>query len=168
MIQTWRERLTCEIIPVLGAMLEKALAEQNFERQLRQLEEPYLIRADPYAEFKPIADPTWFYGRDDLVRLLPAALAQGQHVGIFGLRKVGKTSLANQLRQRFVATPAVFLDCQGLPAKAESYFEAICQELHSALKAQGIRRLPRRTVAHGRETPDSLLARCRRRSGELP
>ena len=143
LVQRWRERLGCEIIPVLSAMLEKALAEQNYERQLRQLEEPYLIRADPYAEFKPIADPTWFYGREDLVRLLPTALAQGQHVGIFGLRKVGKTSLANQLRQRFVATPAVFLDCQGLPAKAESYFEAICQELYSTLKAQGIKRLPR-------------------------
>src|SRR5688572_28282520 len=142
-VQLWREELGCEVIPLFGAMLEKALAEQNYERQLRQLEEPYLVRADPYAEFKPFADPTWFYGRSDLVENLPAALAQGQHIGIFGLREVGKTSQTNQLRQRFVATPTVFLDCQSLPAKAERYFDAIYRDLHTALRAQGIRRLPK-------------------------
>jgi hypothetical protein len=94
-IQRWRQQLGCEIIPLLGAMLEKASGESEYERRLRQLEEPYLIRADPYAEFKPIADPTWFYGRHELLERLPALLAQGQHVAIFGVRKVGKTSLTN-------------------------------------------------------------------------
>jgi len=158
-VQRWREQLGCEVIPLFGAMLEKALAEQNYERQLRQLEEPYLVRADPYAEFKPIADPTWFYGRSDLVENLPAALAQGQHVGVFGLRKVGKTSLSNQLRQRFVATPTVFLDCQSLPPNAERYFDAIYRELHSALRAQGVRRLPKlQTIHSGEEFTQGVVA----------
>jgi CHASE2 domain-containing sensor protein len=141
-IQTWRARLGCEIIAVLATMLERALATRNYERQLKELEEPYLVRVDPYAEFKPISDPMWFYGRGDLLDRLRAALAQGQHVGVFGLRKVGKTSLTNQLRQRFVATPSVFLDCQGLSTKAESYFDAIYRELHAELRALQVSRLP--------------------------
>ncbi len=143
MVQQWRQKLGCEIIPLLGAMLEKTSPEHGFERRLRQLEEPYLIRADPYAEFKPIADPMWFYGRQELLQRLPALLAQGQHAGVFGLRKVGKTSLTNQLRERFVSTPSAFLDCQGLPSKAESYFDAIYRELHAGVKRQGITRLPK-------------------------
>jgi hypothetical protein len=141
-IQKWRAELGCEIIPLLASMLERALAQGQYAQQLKELEEPYLVRADPYAEFKPVTDPAWFYGRGELMERLPAALAQGQHVGLFGLRKVGKTSLVNQLRQRFVATPAVSLDCQALPARAESYFDAIYRELHAEMGVQGIPRLP--------------------------
>lgn len=142
-IQDWRQQLGCEIIPIFATMLERSLAAGQYERQLREFEEPYLVRIDPYADFKPIFDPIWFYGRNDLVERLPAVLTQGQHVGIFGLRKVGKTSLANQLRQRFVATPTAFLDCQGLPPKAEYYFDTIYRELHKEMRSQKVRGLPK-------------------------
>lgn len=56
--------------------------------------------------------------------------------------KVGKTSLINQLRQRFVATPTVFIDCQALPNKAESYFTDILQQLYKGLTAQAVKKLP--------------------------
>ena len=118
-IHAWRGQLACEIIPLLSTILQKTLSTDDCERLLKELEEPYLARIDPYAESKPIHDPTWFYGRDELLKRLPAMLAQGQHVGIFGLRKVGKTSLINQLRQRFVTTPTVFIDCQAFSARAE-------------------------------------------------
>jgi len=122
-------------------MLEQAVLTGDSTRVLRDLEEPYLVRTDPYAESKPVLDPQWFYGRGELLHRLPAVLAQGQHVSLFGLRKVGKTSLINQLRQRFVATPTVFIDCQAWPAKAESYFAEILQQLHKGLTAQGVKDL---------------------------
>ncbi|MGE0820902.1 MAG: TIR domain-containing protein [Candidatus Binatia bacterium] len=109
---------------------------------MRELEEPYLVRTDPYAESKPVLDPQWFYGRGELLQRLPGVLTQGQHVGIFGLRKIGKTSLINQLRQRFIATPTVFIDCQALTNKAESYFAEILQQLHKQLTMQGTKKLP--------------------------
>ena len=122
--------------------MEKALSENNCLTRLKELEEPYLTRIDPYFESKPVQDPTWFYGRESLVQRLPAVLAQGQHVGIFGLRKVGKTSLTNQLYQHFVNTPTVIIDCQELPAQAEIYFEEILKQLYEQLKALNIKNLP--------------------------
>lgn len=158
-IREWRQAFGCEIIPLLSGMVAKALGEQNYQHQLKQLEEPYLIRSDPYAEFKPISDPVWFYGRGELVERLPSALAQGQHLAMFGLRKVGKTSLANQLRQRFVVTPAVFLDCQAFPPRAETYFDAIYRGIHSSLRVQRVRGLPPlRKVATVQDFSESMLA----------
>jgi len=141
-IHFWREQLDCEIIPLLSTILQKALSTDDCKRVLKELEEPYLARRDPYAESKPIHDPTWFYGRDELLKRLPAVLAQGQHVGIFGLRKVGKTSLINQLRQRFVATPTVFIDCQAFSAQVEIYLEEILKQLHAELRSHGIKGVP--------------------------
>jgi AAA domain len=142
-IHSLREKLGCETIPLLSSMLEKALLRDACERELKGLEEPYITRTDPYAEFNPIHDPTWFYGRHEFLQRLPAVLAQRQHVGIFGLRKVGKTSLTNQLRQRFGTTPTVFIDCQEFSARGEIYFEEILKQLHGELRAHRITRLPR-------------------------
>ncbi len=143
MLQSIRERLQCETIPLLLSILEKALAIEDCKRVLKDMEEPYLARIDPYTESKPIHDPTWFYGRDEFLDRLPAVLAQGQHVGLFGLRKVGKTSLINLLRQRFAATPTVFIDCQAFSEKAEIYFSEIVSQLHVELRTHGLKRLPR-------------------------
>jgi hypothetical protein len=49
--------------------------------------------------------------------------------------------LLNQLRQRFVTTPTVFIDCQVFQ-RANSYFAEILRQLHTVLTAQGMRGLP--------------------------
>jgi WD40 repeat protein len=143
-IHSLREELGCEVVPLLSSMLERTLArEEDCQRVLKELEEPYITRIDPYAESKPINDPNWFYGRDELLNRLPAVLAQGQHIGIFGLRKVGKTSLTNQLRQRFAETPTAFMDCQAFSARAEIYFQEIIGQLHAELRSHDVKGLPR-------------------------
>lgn len=93
---------------------------------------------DPYADFKPIHDPDWFYGRDELMGRLPGILSEGQHVGVFGLRKVGKTSLIKQIQQRFLKTPNIFIDCQGFPSKSIVYFNEILSQLKNYLKKHWI------------------------------
>ncbi len=102
----------------------------------------FLTQLDPYTESKPIHDPTWFYGRDKIMQRLPAILLQGQHIGILGLRKVGKTSLIKQIQQRFIETPTVYIDCQAFSPKAEIYFEEILKQLRAELLAWKIRGLP--------------------------
>jgi AAA-like domain len=131
-------RMECgkEVIPLSSAILERALSEETCAETLRELEEPFVARTDPYDESRPINDPTWFFGRDDLLERLPAVLRQGQHIGLFGLRKVGKTSLINQLRQRLIAVPTVWIDCQGLPANADALLAEISAQLGRELKGQ--------------------------------
>jgi hypothetical protein len=127
-----------EYIPLPAAVLASALAEGTCERTLRELEDPFVARTDPYDESRPITDPTWFYGREDLLQRLPAVLLQGQHAGLFGLRKMGKTSLIYQLRQRLAAAPVVSIDCQGLPPVADQLFTEIADGLSRELKAKGV------------------------------
>ena len=70
-------------------------------------------------------------------------LRQGQHAGLFGLRKVGKTSLINQLRSRLSLTPTVWIDCQGYPPVAQDLFRAILGQLRVELGFRKIGKRPR-------------------------
>lgn len=141
-IQYLKKKLDGEIIPLLSSILEKAVAVDNCQIVLKELEERYLVRTDPYAESKPIDDPIWFYGRKGLLDRLPPVLIQGQHVGIFGVRKVGKTSLVKQITQRSVSIPNVEIDCQAIAPNASAYFDEILQQLHLELKSLNIKGLP--------------------------
>lgn len=141
-IQSFRKQLNCDIIPLLSSIMQKAIANENCQNILKELEERYLVRIDPYTESKPVNDPIWFYGREALLQRLPGVLAQGQHVGIFGLRKVGKTSVIKQITQRTIAIPTVEIDCQGLSAKAEIFFEEMIKQIHAELGSLKIKDLP--------------------------
>jgi WD40 repeat protein len=142
-LQKLREERNVEAIPVSLARVERAVAEDNCARTLAEIEEPFTIRQDPYDEGVPVRDETWFYGRRDLLERLPAILRQGQHAGIFGIRKVGKTSLLNQLRDRLLRNTAVVLiDCQGHEANADEYFGAILEGFRNELKTRAGLALP--------------------------
>lgn len=142
-IHKLRQELNCETIPLPSSLLERVLFSKRCEGELRELEEPYLTRLDPYTEANPIRDPNWFYGRDTYLKRLPAMLMQGRHVGLFGLRKVGKTSLINQLRQRFATVPTVYLDCQAFSANADTLFHEILNQLNTILWELKVKRLPK-------------------------
>ena len=122
------------MIPLAFRLLEQALHTDNCQQVLDELEEPYIVRSDPYLESKPIRDPNWFFGRGKLLQDLPVALAQGQHVCLLGLRKVGKTSLLNQICQRIAKRPLVYIDCQELTADASHFYETILKELEKWLR----------------------------------
>jgi hypothetical protein len=141
-LQTLRKESQSTVIPLLYSTLARAVDENVCEQRLRELEEPFTVRNDPYDESRPIVDPTWFYGRSELLERLPAVLRQGQHAGLFGLRKVGKTSLINQLRGRLTLTPTVWIDCQGYPPVAEELFHAILEQVRMELRLRKIRKLP--------------------------
>jgi len=137
-ILSLRAKLNREVIPLQSTVLAAAVSDNTCAQTLRELEEPFVARTDPYDESRPISDPTWFFGRDDLLERLPAVLRQGQHVGLFGLRKVGKTSLINQLRQRLASTPTAWIDCQGYAPVADDLFREIVKQLQKELAVRRI------------------------------
>lgn len=52
---------------------------------------------DHFDVTNPIRDPAGFFGRSAEIDIITQALDRGQSVGIFGLRKAGKTSLMNSI-----------------------------------------------------------------------
>ena len=132
-LQKWRRELGCEVIPVHMLLLKRAVSRHESERVLNEVEEPYVIRRDPYLESKPILDPTWFFGREEILDRITSVLAQGQHAGLFGLRKIGKTSLINQIQQRLEGTATALVDCQAFGDSPAEYLLEIIRQLRSEL-----------------------------------
>lgn len=152
------ERLTCEVIPISTEMASIALSEGTSAAVLRGIENRFATRIDPYDESKPVDDPTEFQGREDLLGRLAMALKQGQHVGLFGLRKVGKTSLIKQLRNRAQDTPVVYIDCQASGSAASGYFQMILDKLRTELERLRLPQLPpRKGVSSPEEFREEFL-----------
>ena len=97
----------------------------------------------------PIKAEVLFFGRADALQNIPSALLQGQHVAIFGLRKVGKTSLLNRIRDRLSTHPCVYIDCQGYAPVAIDLFNVILEKLHDELKRLGVKSVPEHERAQG-------------------
>src|SRR5262249_36091940 len=94
-----RGQTAAQIIPISSRDMTRALADGTVSAEtLRRLEEPFVARHDPYDEQRPVESEILFFGRGEALANIPQALLQGQHVGLFGLRKVGKTSLLNRIR----------------------------------------------------------------------
>lgn len=127
-------------------------------QKLRELEKPYRALSDPFYDSEPIHDANWFFGRDELLHRLPNLLAARQHVGVFGLPKVGKTSFIYQLRQVLSNTPSALIDCRTYQLNAEVFFEQILRQLYSQLLVMGIGKLPNKSMLYGRPFPQSLTA----------
>lgn len=69
-----------------------------------------LFSRDLYSASTAISSATGFFGRRQLLNDLSTSIKNGtQHVGLFGLRKMGKTSVLLQLSKRIRAAPNTFL-----------------------------------------------------------
>ena len=80
------------------------LLDKHMERFLGQ-------GADPYDVRHPIFDVLNFFGREALARDLIERMNSGQSIGLFGLRKMGKSSLMRYMRG-LMPCPAAYLDLQ--------------------------------------------------------
>jgi WD40 repeat protein len=145
-----RRQGTEQIIPLSSRDMTRALFEGGSGAEvLRRLEEPFVARNDPYDEQRPVESELLFFGRSEALENIPQALLQGQHVGLFGLRKVGKTSLLNRVRDRIVTSPCVWIDCQGYEAVAVDLFRAILAALRQELVRLGVGRVPATPAVNG-------------------
>lgn len=57
----------------------------------------HLARVDHFAFVRPINNKATFFGRSQDINRIQSLLSQGQHVGVFGLKKAGKSSLVNRI-----------------------------------------------------------------------
>ena len=68
-----------------------------------------------------LIDDRFFFGRDAMLARIDSAIRRDEHVLISGLRKSGKTSLLNVLRQQLTDYPVCLLDLQRFDRHAEDW-----------------------------------------------
>ncbi len=169
-LQDLRQRLQKEIIPLPEGLLRQALRNDTCDIFLEERDAPYFLHGDPYANLQIITDPLWFHGRRALTEALSRQLVGGEHVGLFGLPQVGKSSLLHQLKLRLLDHPVVLIRGYGLAACADPYFLEILNQFRNHLSAMGCKRLPKipleTNVEHFRGLFLSLYRRWRKRGGK--
>ena len=105
-----------------------------------------LTAVDHYDMTTPVHDVAGFFGRTDEFQQIISAIERGQSVGVFGLRKTGKTSLLNYVagRRGDAGRAVVWLDISGL-AGADDFRVRLLERTWGAVKNLGedARELPR-------------------------
>lgn len=100
------------IIPVSLAVVKQSLLENTSEGVIFQYANRYLPGADIFDDRNAIGDTLSFFGRGSLLHKLEEELNNSEGVGVFGLRKSGKTSLMLQLGYSLKRHPIVHIDLQ--------------------------------------------------------
>jgi tetratricopeptide (TPR) repeat protein len=104
------------IIPIELSMFSKMTTHPG---EFRNLLDQWLFRRDLYRDNSPVSG-NYFFGRDVQLKKLFANIAEGRHVGIFGLRKVGKTSFLWRVREKSTTDLVAYIDLLGVPPAAKS------------------------------------------------
>ncbi|MBW4473547.1 MAG: HEAT repeat domain-containing protein [Stenomitos rutilans HA7619-LM2] len=126
------------LIPIPLAAVEKAVTDPAAcAGLLAQYADRYLPGADLFDDRNAIGDTLSFFGRTDLLHRLEEELLRKQGVGLFGLRKSGKTSILLQLGFSLRQHPVVHLDLQpygGKPRYGAELFNEILRQLSLLLR----------------------------------
>ena len=120
------------LIPIPLALMEQAFPNKfDCIGLLEEYVERYLQRADFFDDKNAISDTFSFFGRTELLHRLGEELIRYQGIGLFGLRKSGKTSVLLQLGFLLREHPVVHIDLQryGGSRYGASLFNDILQSL---------------------------------------
>ena len=102
------------IIPVEYSEIERGLTTRRESNTLRHiLDSRGGVNFDPYDARDPVAGVFSFFGRVGLIEEMTTQLNEGQPIGIFGMRKIGKSSVLNYLRQQ-LSFPIAILNFQAV------------------------------------------------------
>ena len=114
------------LVPVAQEAMETAGKEESSAEgramgALRGVLDTWLYRRDLFAGAYPVFGKR-FFGRDRILAQLRDAIASAKPAGIFGLRKVGKTSLLKECKRRATASGdiVVYVDLLRAPTGADA------------------------------------------------
>lgn len=121
------------IVPIDNSVLEQASDEISMQL-LQQLLDQWYGRRDLFQYQYPVSGRR-FYGRELDLQALRRNIDDGLSTGIYGLRKVGKTSLIRQLKTERTKDIVVSIDLQEITEKdCNRLYWKISKELRSEIK----------------------------------
>ncbi|GAA3891660.1 hypothetical protein GCM10022243_65690 [Saccharothrix violaceirubra] len=109
------------VITVRERSLRAALADQRTAAFLHELERDYGNSDNLFDTRNALVDERALFGRDVLLNTIGSALKRHENVLITGLRKIGKTSLLNILRQHLADRPVCRVDLQRFDPHTEDW-----------------------------------------------
>ncbi len=125
------------LIPLHNDYLRMAIKDEDTYPYLESVVNRYIGQTNLYDSSIAVDDPTWFFGHNVTIDRVAQYLREGQHVGIFGLRKMGKTSLINQLRYKLKQDLTCHIDLQTMPPQARYLYPEIIKGLAQNLRLYG-------------------------------
>ncbi|MDM8552832.1 TIR domain-containing protein [Desulfobacterales bacterium HSG2] len=89
------------LIPVTDALINDALVSHNESSKFADYTDKYLGRGyNPYDVRDPVFDGISFFGREVILDELTNELTLGKRIGLFGIHKIGKSSVLKFLQKR--------------------------------------------------------------------
>ncbi len=87
---------------------------------------------DLFSFESPLQNDTYFFGRNEFVHFFYDKYRTGENSGLFGLRKIGKTSVLYALERQLIAREefSIFIDCQDPSLHKRRWFETIEHIMH--------------------------------------
>lgn len=136
----WANDKRITIVPISEAKARDAVASDAAQEKLFGLLRGSLWRRDWFDDSEPIRVPSEFFGREQYVDALRAKIMDGQPAGVFGLRKIGKSSLMRRVQAVLLANPqrlslTAFIQCNATKIKAGRWWYALQQLIQEWLKA---------------------------------
>lgn len=112
------------IVPFTYKEFEKRpITQEKLENKLRQ----YFYSRDLFAIESPIRNDSYFFGRKSIVSEFYSKYICGEQGGLFGLRKIGKTSVLYAVMRTIESKGGVYLfvDCQSPSVHALRWYELL-------------------------------------------
>jgi serine/threonine-protein kinase len=154
------------LVPLTRGHLEEVLASADGPFGLQSLIGDWVSAQNLYDQRDPVTGER-FYGRAQLLRDLDRSLSQGtSHVGLFGLRRIGKTSVLLELERRLKLrqdVAPVFIDLERTSSAAHTAHQlgaalAALLAQRAGMSTEAARRLVR-LPEHWREVdPRTLIS----------
>ena len=100
-----------QVIPLDDAIIQQGRELQKEQEKLREYLLRFIGRRNLYDVRNPVVDRLNFFGRETRASELLEVLSQGRPLALFGLRKMGKSSLVQHLREN-APFPVAYVDLQ--------------------------------------------------------
>lgn len=125
------ERLSRVFVPfnyteILNDCTNNLFVENRFKQ--------YFYARDLYDYDSPIKSESFFFGRSKIVHEFYEKYSNSENTALFGLRKIGKTSVLYAIRRLFESKnlPVVYIDCQSPSFHKRRWFEALMYIIEQA------------------------------------
>lgn len=102
-------------------------ATKNTQNLIQQRLKEFFYGRDLFSFESPLQNDTYFYGRTDIVQFFYDKYKSGENCGLFGLRKIGKTSVMFALKRYLILRNEmpVFIDCQEPSFHIRRWYECL-------------------------------------------